>query len=173
MTNPGQMVVWLRKAMDAAQADAEAAAKETGSADWEYQAHGSLDALGPSGFMVAVGSQDYLDPAPGRFMAANDPAAVLRRIAADRKILAAHPYTTRVVNPVDGSHSAGFGCETCHDWDGVPEGRGWCDTVRLLAEGYGWTEAQPAPRWPECMCTPSGECGNCWEKRQQRTDGAT
>lgn len=67
----------------------------------------------------------------------NGPAVVLRRCAGDRKILAAHPYTTRVINPGYGAQSAGFGCETCHDWDGVPEGRGNCDTILALAEGYG------------------------------------
>ncbi|MFJ1648024.1 DUF6221 family protein [Streptomyces sp. NPDC088258] len=73
----------------------------------------------------------------GEFIALNDPADVLRRLAADRKILAAHPYTTNVINPSYGEHTAGFGCETCHDWDGVPEGRGNCTTILALAEGYG------------------------------------
>jgi hypothetical protein len=72
-----------------------------------------------------------------------DPDAVLRRIASDRKILEAHPYTTRVINPGCGLQSAGFGCETCHNWDGVPEGRGNCATVVALAEGWGWTEETP------------------------------
>lgn len=67
----------------------------------------------------------------------NESAAILRWCAAHRKILTAHPYTTRVINPVDGRPSAGFGCETCHDWDGVPEGRGNCATILALAEGYG------------------------------------
>lgn len=74
----------------------------------------------------------------------NDPDAVLRRCAADRKILAAHPYTERVVNPNYGPHSAGFGCETCHDWDGVPEGRGNCDTILALAEAHGLEPADQA-----------------------------
>ena len=64
-------------------------------------------------------------------------AATRRRCASDRKILAAHPYTTVVVNPGYGPASAGFGCETCHDWDGVPEGRGNCDTILALAEAHG------------------------------------
>ncbi|CAM5626952.1 hypothetical protein STENM36S_08713 [Streptomyces tendae] len=42
-----------------------------------------------------------------------------------------------MINPQYGRHTAGFGCETCHDWDGVPEGRGNCDTVLALAEAYG------------------------------------
>ncbi|WP_420032221.1 hypothetical protein ACN2WE_05005 [Streptomyces sp. cg28] len=65
------------------------------------------------------------------------PARVARRRGSDRKILAAHPYTTRVINPSYGKHTAGFGCETCHDWDGVPEGRGNCPTILALAEAYG------------------------------------
>lgn len=73
----------------------------------------------------------------GRFIELNDPDDALRRCAAARKILAAHPYTTNVVNPSYGQHSAGFGCETCHDWDGVPEGRGNCATILALAEAYG------------------------------------
>ncbi|MFE7072684.1 DUF6221 family protein [Streptomyces sp. NPDC057620] len=72
-----------------------------------------------------------------RHIALHDPAAVLRRCEADRKILAAHPYTERVISPSDGSPTAGFGCETCHGWGGVPEGRGACPTILALAEGYG------------------------------------
>lgn len=136
MTDTERMVVWLRDAMDAAEKEANAAARRAWSPHWEYDSsvHEIRD-LNNGNTLANI----YF-PAVGNFSAANDPATVLRRIAADRKILAVHPYTTRVVNPVDGSHSAGFGCETCHDWDGVPEGRGWCDTVRLLAEGYGWTD---------------------------------
>lgn len=74
---------------------------------------------------------------PGRFIELNDPDDALRRCAADRKILAAHPYTASVLNPGYGDHTAGFGCETCHDWDGVTEGRGNCATILALAEGYG------------------------------------
>ncbi|WP_234341957.1 DUF6221 family protein [Streptomyces sp. NRRL F-4707] len=70
-------------------------------------------------------------------IALNGPDYVLRRCAADRKILAAHPYTTDVLNPSYGPHTAGFGCETCHDWDGITEGRGNCDTILALAEAYG------------------------------------
>jgi hypothetical protein len=60
-----------------------------------------------------------------------------RWCAAHRKILEAHPYTTRVVNPNYGKPGAPFGCETCHEWDGVPVGYGNCATILALAEGYG------------------------------------
>ncbi|MYS70361.1 hypothetical protein GTY88_07925 [Streptomyces sp. SID5926] len=78
-----------------------------------------------------------MDPDLADHVALNGPDAVLRRCAADRKILAAHPYTTDVLNPGYGPHTVGFGCETCHDWDGVTEGRGNCTTILALAEAYG------------------------------------
>lgn len=152
MTDTDRMVVWLREALDAAEQRAEAAARETGSADWAYQEHG-VYAMDPPRFMVA--DVDYLDPAPGKFIAANDPAAVLRRITADRKLLEIHDQAHECVS---------------YDWVSKEinpcmwvEAGDACTTVRLLAEGRGWTETRS---WPECMCTPSGECGKCWEKRQ-------
>lgn len=76
------------------------------------------------------------DPLPQLEHAAlHDPAAVLRRVAADRKILAAHPSTENV-RDIRGPR---FGCRTCHHWDDQTEGRGYCDTITALAEGWGWT----------------------------------
>lgn len=89
------------------------------------------------GKVLGVLSSDYNGHLNADHIELNGPDVVLRRCAADRKILAAHPYTTRVINPGYGKRSAGFGCETCHDWDGVPEGRGNCDTILALAEAYG------------------------------------
>jgi hypothetical protein len=60
-----------------------------------------------------------------------------RWCAAHRKILEAHSLTTSVIPPGYGEHTAGFGCETCHNWDGITEGRGNCATILALAEGYG------------------------------------
>lgn len=175
MTDTDRMVAWLREAMDGAQQRAEAAAEETTSAEWEYQAaHFTLNATSPPGVVVA--NVDYLDPAPGKFMAANDPAAALRRIAADRKLLDDFLADQHDRNIEDAWYSCGS--LTDQDLEGacLDETRlGKCDCgrdarverrVRLLAEGYGWTGPQLKPEWPECMCTPSGECGRCWEKRQ-------
>jgi hypothetical protein len=62
------------------------------------------------------------------------PARVDREVEAMRAILAAHPVTTEVIPP---GYQAGtgekFGCETCHDWDGATEGRGYCETLLALA----------------------------------------
>lgn len=124
MTAPDQLVVWLRETLDTAQQRAEAAAKETASADWEYREDGRIYATSPPGFMVAA--VDYLDPAPGRFMAANDPAAVLRRIAADRNLLG---HAERILKG-DLSEPAEIGLAE--------------DVVERLAEAWGWKEGEPS-----------------------------
>lgn len=62
------------------------------------------------------------------------PARVLAEVDAKRKIITAHPLTTNIVSYGGGEHP--FGCETCHDWDGVTKGDGYCDTLRLLALPY-------------------------------------
>jgi hypothetical protein len=64
-----------------------------------------------------------------------------REVAAKRAILAAHPVTDRIV--AYGCRDFPFGCETCHDWDGATEGRGWCDTIRAIAAIYGEHPQQP------------------------------
>lgn len=152
MTAMDRMLVWLRGALDAAQSAAEAAAADTGSADWEYQSRGQLYAKGPTGFMVATGSQDFLEPERGRFMATHDPTAVLRRIAADRRMLDDLIAEQHDRNLDDGWYSCG--ALTDPDVEGVclDETRlGKCDCgrdarverrARLLAEGYGWTEGE-------------------------------
>lgn len=103
--------------------------------DPEYVGYGS-------NLPIIVHAAEWQDEAEAnlRHIALHDPRSVLRRIAAERKILEAHPIDTDVINPGYGKHVADFGCRTCHDWDGVTEGYGWCDTVRLLAEGWGWTD---------------------------------
>jgi hypothetical protein len=66
-----------------------------------------------------------------------DPAAVLRRITAERKLLEAHQH---VADP-----ELGDGCSTCvSDRDGIyleqmSADEYPCPTVRLLAEAWGWT----------------------------------
>ena len=61
-------------------------------------------------------------------IARNDPARVLREVAAKRAILAAHKHRFE-------GHGDAFGCDTCH-WDrdyGMPLGVEWCTTLRALA----------------------------------------
>jgi hypothetical protein len=68
-------------------------------------------------------------PAQAAHIAANDPASVLRRIGGERKLLARHSD-----NGYGNCSECSQGYE-CTDWGP----RAPCDTVRDLAEGYGWT----------------------------------
>lgn len=76
-------------------------------------------------------------------IARHDPAAVLRRCVADRKILEEH-------KPQGGGHSGHYACEGC-GYDGadycsepVTEHVNDCPTLLALAEGYGLTADQRA-----------------------------
>ena len=111
---------------------------------------------------------DAWSPMPQFVHAArHDPAAVLRRIAADRKTLEEHKPTPADFDGI--CRCLVCGCYTIRPGLGpVGYQKVWpCPTIRNLAEGWGWTEETKKPDWPECMCTPSGECGRCWEKRQR------
>lgn len=55
---------------------------------------------------------------------------------AHRLIVAAHPLTTDAISQGYVGKSAGFGCSTCHDWDGMTEALGNCETLRALAQPY-------------------------------------
>lgn len=119
MTDTDRMVVSLREAMDAAQRVAEAAA-EDGTPDWHTEDH----------FVVADGNGEAVVYDEGRptpdqvwHIVRNDPATVLRRIAADRKMLELH-------RAEPGQHP---------DFCGYDKHQLPCPAVRLLAEGYGWT----------------------------------
>lgn len=124
MTDTDRMVVWLRETMDAAQRDAEAAAERAWSPHWEYDDHvNEIRDLNNGNTLATI-----YHPEIGAYVAANGPAAVLLRIAADRKLLELH-------HDVDGK------CAECAqgyelmDWGpNFP-----CQTIRHVAEGWGWT----------------------------------
>jgi len=79
------LVQWLGEQLDIDTARATAAAEEDGP-DWHYDGHAVITRR--EGDLVAVGSQDYMDPERGAYIAEHDPARVLREIDADRKLLA-------------------------------------------------------------------------------------
>jgi len=79
------LVRWLTAQLDADEEQARAAAEEYG-ADWYYD-DGFVLARREDD-MVATGSQDFLERKQGVFIAAHDPARVLRDIDAKRKLLA-------------------------------------------------------------------------------------
>lgn len=154
MTDTDRMVAWLRETMDAAWRDAE----EATPGPWAVRGLGRHDQAAivqetgtrsPWGMPVGPSFVDFQGShasADARHVARHSPAAVLRRIAADRKMLALHttPHTVveLAVEPVgelfcgecDGqcTHKGEAECTLC--------GQDGCTTVRLLAEGWGWTE---------------------------------
>lgn len=96
---------------------------------------------------VATGKFDDPDLYAGlTLIEANSPAAVLCRIAADRKQLELHAavpdhgrFSHRGCDATcDGSHEEPPVCRSCHDYAGDPI-EAPCRTVEILAEGWGWT----------------------------------
>lgn len=82
-------------------------------------------------------------------IALNDPQSVLRRCAADRKLLKLHqavPDHGRYSEPecpadCDGKHNGPPVCMACRSYVGDPL-QAPCHTVLALAQGYGWTEGE-------------------------------
>jgi hypothetical protein len=86
------LVQWLTAALDDDERIARAAADELGGtplgAEWRYDDR-SVETSRERD-LVAVGSQDFMEPRVGAHIAEHDPARVLREIAAKRKRIALH-----------------------------------------------------------------------------------
>jgi hypothetical protein len=142
MTAQGEdLLAWLETAIARRELIARSAADSVGGLSWDgserdVSARESGDTVADGvtyGDMWEPMQQEACD-----HIALNDPESVLRRCAADRKLIAAHPVTRDVITvQPDGTH--GFGCAVCHHEDLLTVGDGWCDTLLALAEGYGWT----------------------------------
>ncbi|MFE2140224.1 DUF6221 family protein [Streptomyces sp. NPDC059456] len=76
--------------------------------------------------------------AVGDFIAANDPATVLRRCTADRKTLEIHCYSGGSYEP--------YACNGCghDDMGALVDHCNDCETLQALAEGYGITDEELA-----------------------------
>lgn len=140
MTDTDRMVDWLRDAMDSAERIAHAACWDDQSDVWtarppqaSYERYTVVDYLDDG--VVVVTPENADADGVGQHVALNDPAAVLRRIAADRQVLDLHAPVT--VEYEDDSPST-LACRTCGSHFEYPK-RWPCTTLRLLAEGYGWT----------------------------------
>ena len=131
MSGVDRMVVWLRETMDAAQLDAEAATP----GPWHVTAYAAGSDYGfDAGIGTAPGEVDVVGHGyegggvervqDARHIARHDPHSVLRRITADRATLDLH-------RPEPGQHP---------DFCGYDKHQLPCPGLRLLAEGYGWTE---------------------------------
>lgn len=132
---------WITQQVDTMEAVAREATEGPWFADHPEPRHWGDDpesALIVSGKILCILDNQHNGPLNADHIVLHSPDNVLRRCAADRKILAAHPVTRDVITvQPDGTH--GFGCATCHQDEGLIIGDGWCDTLLALAEAHGWT----------------------------------
>ncbi|MFJ5644058.1 DUF6221 family protein [Streptomyces sp. NPDC093223] len=141
-------VVWLRETMDAAQRDAETATASPWHAsehkydeDFEASIGGWPEGADIAGHGYEGGGVDTM--ATARHMVRHQPATVLTRITADRKLLADLLTEKHYVGddtwyrcPATGESGDRDGTQDCTcGRDGRVDRR-----VRLLAESWGWTE---------------------------------
>ena len=130
-TQGGDILAWL----DAAITRREEAATAASGSHWHVDSWGNVqtdqrETVAEVWPLASLGSN-------AAFIAANDPDSVLRRCAADRKLLELHAPQQ------DGSaFPDSLQCRTCSETPGdgyqylVPFP---CPTVLAIAEGYGWT----------------------------------
>jgi hypothetical protein len=123
-------------------APADLAARRNGE---EYVAAGSPD--NPVCVAVTGAADNLLSMADARFIALHDPAAVLRVVAAHRKILDLHASSEYRIN-YGGIPRTVLQCEhcasLCHSGSGLscdsPDAPYPCETVQIVAEAYGVEE---------------------------------
>jgi hypothetical protein len=128
---------WIAQQIDETQRIAEAA-RGQGNGQWRH------DSSYENGYVYDERDQpvvyDESTPLPeeAEHIALHDPASVLRRCAADRKILAEHAPAVDSWDPYacTGCGSDDYGWNVDHTND--------CPTLLALAEGYGLTEEQRA-----------------------------
>lgn len=141
MTDTDRMVVWLREAMDAAQRDAEAAARAF--PDWDYDEFvKEIRDVPNAGTVAFIAVTEY-----GPHIARHSPAAVLRRIAADRKALTLYAETVairdRSAASLRAAQDRGDMPDPCvlDDWSRANRETAFMlPLIEILAEGWGWIE---------------------------------
>lgn len=146
MTAPGgDILAWLDHAITAREQAANAASGRIWRADeWgnvQTDQHETVAEVWPLNGALPTSNVE--------FITTNDPESVLRRCAADRKLLELHqpvPDHGRYSEPecpadCDGQHDGPSVCMACRDYAGDPL-QAPCHTLLALAEGYGWTEGE-------------------------------
>ncbi|MDX2513847.1 DUF6221 family protein [Streptomyces stelliscabiei] len=129
---------WITQQIDETQRIAEAA-RGHGEGRWRH------DPSYPNGYVYdergepVVYDESAPFPEEAAHIAFNDPASVLRRCAADRKILDVHEPAGTECDPY-ACNGCGVDSEYGHEVDHTND----CPTLQALAEGYGLTEEQRA-----------------------------
>ncbi|MFF7130362.1 DUF6221 family protein [Streptomyces sp. NPDC008240] len=171
---------WITQQID----KTETIARDAGGKAWHWEHdYGDMcnDPTCPYGelatddtVLMSVHGYDVTEPWQGAaHIARHDPATVLRRCAADRKILDIH-------KPYGGRGYGGHACTGCgeHREDWAVEHANDCPTLQALAEGYGLTpetlaildrpipEPYPPVRLsgprPDTRCVPPALRGPNW-----------
>lgn len=140
---------YLAAALDEAEATARAAAEECAPPWKSYPGKGIVEHSGPVPNYEGVFEREdqlwdsegcteswrrlCMDETVAKHVAVNDPAHALRVVAAHRKLLASH-------RPGGWQDSECQECVHGADHYGDLLRESWpCDTVKILAEAYGWT----------------------------------
>jgi hypothetical protein len=138
---------WITQQIDHVERALRDVDKEHGR-NWTTQWNASSDTFTIYDDSESAVASDAL-PAAASLIASHDPAAVLRRCAADRKILTIH-----APQGGDWEPYACQGCGSDSEYGVLVDHTNDCETLQALAEGYGLTEEQraaldrpePAPR---------------------------
>mgnify|MGYP001608697000 CR=1 FL=1 len=128
---------WIAQQITRVENDLRAVDKEHGRS-WTTRWNASSDTFTIYDGNSSAVAADVL-PAAAGLIALNDPATVLRRCAADRKILAVHAPAGTKWDPY-ACNGCGVDSEYGHEVDHTND----CETLQALAEGYGLTEEQRA-----------------------------
>ena len=142
---------WISQKIDEVEQRAQALPPWPWTFDADWEEVKAADGIAVADVFALSGRQLR---ATGEFIAANDPAAVLRRCAADRKILELHCYAGGSYEPYAcdgcGHDDLGANVDHCND----------CGTLQALAAGYGITDDEMAvldrPE-PERPASPGGK----------------
>jgi hypothetical protein len=121
----GDILAWLDRAITEREWIAQGAARNRG-ARWVRPVDTAKVRISAADLSFPVLSQDIAE-----HIIYNSPESVLRRCAADRKLLELH-------RPMDHEGEMAVFCSECDvsgDYPYFP-----CQTLRILAEGYGWSE---------------------------------
>lgn len=120
-----ELVDFLRARLDEDETAARAAADELGGltlgGEWRYDGR-CVEAVRERD-MVAVGSQDFMEPGVGEHIARHDPARVLAEVEAKREMLRIHRRYA------DEPEQACLGCAGGISWEA-------CPVIPLLAGPY-------------------------------------
>jgi hypothetical protein len=137
---------WITQQIDRVEAAAQEATEGPWFADHPEPKHWGDDpesALIVRGKVLCILDNQYNGPLNADHIVLHDPTTVLRRCAADRRILTIH-------KPLAATWSAYYACEGCGydgaDYCSEPNVAhvNDCPTLLALAEGYGLTEEQRA-----------------------------